>query len=202
MSRPIRLLSAALAALAGAGCVAAPAALTTPEPARVDEAVASARAAADTLQRDLLAALSEAMSAGGPGAAMGVCNEKAPQIASRISRDTMVDIGRTALRVRNPANTPDSWEKDRLAFFAAELASGKPPAGMERYAVEQTPDGWRLRWMRPIVLQPMCTACHGTDIDSGVAEILTALYPSDQATGFRVGELRGAFTATVSLSRD
>jgi hypothetical protein len=56
--------------------------------------------------------------------------------------------------------------------------------------------------MRPIVLQPMCTSCHGTDIGSDIGEILSGLYPGDQATGFQVGDLRGAFTATVSLSRD
>jgi hypothetical protein len=48
----------------------------------------------------------------------------------------------------------------------------------------------------------MCTACHGKDIDSGVGEILSALYPADRATGFEVGELRGAFTATVLLENN
>jgi hypothetical protein len=33
-------------------------------------------------------------------------------------------------------------------------------------------------------------------------EVIGALYPQDQATGFSPGELRGAFTASVSLSRD
>jgi hypothetical protein len=197
----VRLLCAGAALFAAVSCAAAPSRLTTPEPLEVDEAVVSSRAAADTLQRDLLAALSQAMSASGAAGAIGVCNEKAPQIASKISADTSLDIGRTALRIRNPANAPDAWEKDVLARFAAELAAGKPPAGMEDYIVEQGPEGWRLRWMRPIVLQPMCTSCHGTDIGSDIGEILSGLYPGDQATGFSPGEFRGAFTATVSLSR-
>lgn len=200
MTSVVRFLCAGAALIAASSCAAAPSRLSTPEPAQVDEAVVSARAAADTLQRELLAALTQAMSVSGPGGAIGVCNEKAPQIATRISSDTSVDIGRTALRLRNPANAPDAWEKDRLAVFAAELAAGKPPAGMERYAVEQTPEGWRLRWMRPILLQPMCASCHGKDIGSDIGEVLSGLYPADQATGFEVGELRGAFTATVPLN--
>lgn len=186
-----------------AGGVAACASFTpsTPMPDRVDGAVVAARSAADTLQRELLTALSEAMAKTGPGGALGICNEKAPQIAARVSRNTSVDIGRTALRVRNPANAPDAWEADQLAFFAGAAAAGERTADLERFKVERGPDGWRLRWMRPIVLQPMCTSCHGKDIDSGVGELLSALYPADQATGFEVGELRGAFTASVSLSR-
>jgi hypothetical protein len=202
MTSVVRFLCASAALLAASSCAAAPAPLTTPEPLQVDAAVASARAAADTLQRELLAALTQAMSVSGPAGAISVCNEKAPQIAARISGDTSVDIGRTALRIRNPANAPDAWEKDRLADFAARLAAGKPPANMEDYVAEQTPDGWRLRWMRPIMLQPMCTSCHGTDVSSDIGEVLSGLYPGDQATGFSPGELRGAFTATVSLSRD
>jgi hypothetical protein len=202
MASVVRCLCAGSAVLAVSACAVAPSGLSTPEPAQVDEAVAASRTAADTLQRDLLAALTQAMSVSGPAGAIGVCNEKAPQIATKISGDMSVDIGRTALRLRNPANAPDAWEKDRLAVFAAELAAGRPPAGMEGYAVEQTPDGWRLRWMRPIVLQPMCASCHGADIDSGMREVIGALYPQDQATGFSPGELRGAFTATVSLNRN
>ena len=172
---------------------------TTPEPDRVDGAVIAARSAADVLQRDLMAALTDAMATVGPGGALGVCNDKAPQIAASVLRNTSVDIGRTALRVRNPANAPDAWEKDEMAAFAAALASGQPAAGLERFKVEHDADGWRLRWMRPIVLQPMCVSCHGKNIDSGVAELLSALYPADQAVDFEPGELRGAFTASVPI---
>jgi hypothetical protein len=175
---------------------------SSPPPARIDAALASARSAADQLQVGLLDALRDAMTRSGPGGAIPVCNEKAPQIAAAVSRSQSVDIGRTALRFRNPANAPDEWEKDQLAFFAAALAAGEPPAGLERVKVERDAAGWQVRWMRPIILQPGCTACHGKEIDSGVGEILSALYPLDRATGFEVGELRGAFTATVAVGQD
>lgn len=186
-----------LAALAASGCATVES--TTPAPDRVDDAVIAARSVADGFQRELLAALTDAMAKAGPGGAIGVCNEKAPQIAAAISHSTSVDIGRTALRLRNPANAPDDWEKDQLAFFASALASGEPAAKLERFKVEHDADGWRVRWMRPIVLQPMCASCHGKDIDSGAGEILSALYPADQAVGFEAGDLRGAFTATVPV---
>jgi hypothetical protein len=193
---------ASFTVLAIAGCATFEPGLTTPTPDRVDGGVVAARSAADALQREIFAALTEAIAASGPGGAIGVCNEKAPQIAARLSRQTSVDIGRTALRVRNPANAPDQWEKDQLAIFAAALASGKPAAGMERFKVERGADGWRVRWMRPIMVQPVCTTCHGKNVDPGLMEVIGALYPADQATGFEVGELRGAFTASVPITRN
>ncbi len=198
-----RLSLAAIAAFGVAGCTLLDApSLHTPAPERVDNAVIAARSAADTLQRELTAALAEAMASSGPGGAMGVCNTKALQITTRVSANAALNIRRTALRLRNPANAPDAWEKEQLASFASALSSGRPPAGLERYKVEQVDGAWRLRWTRPIVLQPMCATCHGKDINSGVREILTALYPADQATGFEIGELRGAFTASVPILFD
>ena len=35
--------------------------------------------------------------------------------------------------------------------------------------------------------------CHGTDIKPKVKEKLDELYPEDEATGFFLGDLRGAF---------
>ena len=40
----------------------------------------------------------------------------------------------------------------------------------------------------------MCLTCHGTDIKADVRAELTRYYPADKATGFRLGELRGAFS--------
>lgn len=194
---------AAIAAFGVAGCAALGApSLHTPAPARVDSAVIAARSAADTLQRGLMTALAEAMASSGPGGAMGVCNTKALQITTDVSANASLDIGRTALRVRNPSNAPDAWERNQLVSFASALSSGQPAAGLESYKVERADGAWRLRWTRPIMLQPMCATCHGKDIDSGVGEILSALYPADQATGFEIGELRGAFTATVPIPFD
>lgn len=198
-----RLPLAAIAAFGVAGCtLLGDSSLHTPAPQRVDSAVITARSAADTLQRELMTALTEAMASSGPGGAMGVCNTKALQITTRVSANASLDIRRTALRVRNPANAPDAWEREQLASFASALSSGQPAAGLERYKVERVGGAWRLRWTRPIVLQPMCATCHGKDIDTGVSEILAALYPADQAIGFEVGELRGAFTASVPIPFD
>jgi hypothetical protein len=47
------------------------------------------------------------------------------------------------------------------------------------------------------VLQPLCATCHGEAVEPALLERIRALYPRDEAVGFRVGELRGMFWAVV-----
>jgi hypothetical protein len=37
-------------------------------------------------------------------------------------------------------------------------------------------------------------ACHGKEISGSVIDTLDALYPEDEARGFGLGDIRGAFT--------
>jgi hypothetical protein len=61
---------------------------------------------------------------------------------------------------------------------------------VERFAAAS--DG-SARYMQAIVLQPMCAMCHGDSLAPEVRATIQENYPDDQATGFAVGELRGAF---------
>ncbi|HSV28201.1 MAG TPA: DUF3365 domain-containing protein [Candidatus Omnitrophota bacterium] len=45
----------------------------------------------------------------------------------------------------------------------------------------------------------VCLGCHGTEIQPEVGAKLTALYPADQARGYRLNDLRGAFTLEKRL---
>lgn len=167
---------------------------------QIEQASQKARGAADLLFQRLSGELASAMANGGPAAAILVCKDRAPAIAAEIQSTSGVDIGRTALRVRNPANAPDEWERATMASFAAQREAGEEWASMSATLL----DGMHLRWMRPIPLGSMCASCHG-DAAAITAETRRALsdsYPHDQAVGFSTGDLRGAFTARVSLDHD
>ncbi|NND55078.1 MAG: DUF3365 domain-containing protein, partial [Gammaproteobacteria bacterium] len=60
------------------------------------------------LQSELKHGLTE----GGPVDAISVCKDKAPQIASELSRRSGAKVRRTSLRHRNPANAPEPWEAE------------------------------------------------------------------------------------------
>ncbi len=51
----------------------------------------------------------------------------------------------------------------------------------------------RSGYTEPILVQPLCLVCHGEALAPDVAARIEALYPQDEATGFRAGDLRGVF---------
>lgn len=160
------------------------------EPSELTE---RSRALSDRFQSQLLAQLTDAMKAGGPTAAIEVCASAAPAIASKLSEESGAVIGRTALRVRNPNAAPTSAEMAQLdAMAKAPLTSdGKPVEVTWTAPANDEQPGFH--YMRAIPLKEPCAVCHGSTIAPDVAAAIQAHYPKDQATGFKPGELRGAF---------
>lgn len=185
MSRGYALIAAAL--------LTAAVAADTDAPSPAGEAAALAT----RFQQELQAKLLEAMADRGPVAAIAVCRDEAPAIASRLSRESGWQVRRVGTRVRNPmTGLPDAWEQQQLAEFARGLAAGTDPAALARFAQVEEPQGLALRYLRPIVIAPPCLACHG-DPARQSPELRAALardYPHDGATGYAPGALRGAFS--------
>lgn len=135
-------------------------------------------------KRDLQAALKAGL-AEGPVAAIDVCRIQAPALAAANSAGD-VSVGRSSHRLRNPANAPAPWMEEVLADYLA----GAP----QEPRVVHLDDG-TIGYAEPIVTQPPCVTCHGESLAPALQQTLARLYPQDQATGFRVGELRGIFWA-------
>src|SRR5690606_4540754 len=74
------------------------------------------------LGQQLSSELMTAMKEKGPVHAIAVCNERAPEIAQGLSESNNAIVGRTALRVRNPANAPMGEHKAVMEYFQARLA--------------------------------------------------------------------------------
>lgn len=169
-----------------------------PSQGEIDAARTRAEAAATLLSEQLSGELRAAMAAGGTVAAISVCKARAPAIAAEIEAETGVKIGRTALRLRNQTNAPDAWEFEMLREFEARHAAGEPLSAMSAQRLERD----TLRWVRPIPMGDMCASCHGAReaLADDTRQALAQSYPDDGATGFAVGDLRGAFTARVPLT--
>ncbi|HEX5364269.1 MAG TPA: DUF3365 domain-containing protein [Gallionella sp.] len=150
--------------------------------------------------QQLVAENKKAVMEGGPESAIGVCRDIAPKMSGEISRQNGLRLTRVSLKVRNPLlGTPDIWEQKTLKQFEARLAKGEKPEMLEAAEIVSEPAGKYFRYMKGIVLQPGCVACHGTNeqISDNVKAILATEYPHDQATGYAPGQLRGG----VSLKR-
>lgn len=170
----------------------------TAQPEQIEES----RNVAKSLAMQLGGKLKAEVSANGPASAVSVCKEIAPQIASSLSRQTGWEVGRVGTRVRNiKTGTPDTWETRALATFSERMKQGEKPDTMELAEVVTEPSGKYLRYAKAIAVQPQCLTCHGPveSIPEGVKARLQAEYPLDQATGYQVGDLRGAIVVKRPL---
>lgn len=144
----------------------------------------------------LIAALTAAIAEDGSHGAIGVCSEKAPEIARAVGEAHGVTLRRVTEKPRNPENTANEAERKILAAFALDMKNGKAP---EPRAIEK-PEG--STFLSPIVIPgPLCLQCHGDpagDIAPETAAAIRKLYPEDKATGYKPGDLRGAWKVTIN----
>jgi hypothetical protein len=157
------------------------------------EWVGKSRELSTQLGKELKAELGAAIEKGGPVAAIEVCRSRAPAIAARLSAESGSRVGRTALKVRNAGNAPDDLERAVLEQFAGDLASGRIEGPLEAAFEIKREGGIERHYMRAIPTEALCLTCHGETLAPELAAAIAREYPNDQATGFKLGELRGAF---------
>jgi len=138
--------------------------------------------------------LEKAMKEGGPIHAISVCNTVAPQIAAAKSESHGMTVARTSLKFRNPGNAPDEWEVKVLEKFEERKAAGEDVQKIAYAEVVEKDGNKTFRFMKAIPTGEVCLKCHGEGIEPKVAAELDKLYPGDKARGFKLGDIRGAFT--------
>lgn len=131
------------------------------------------------LQQALKSGLAE-----GPAEAIRVCRVKAPGIADALSTGS-VRMGRSSHRLRNPDNTAPGWVGPIIQAYLDDPSSRAPQA------IELADNRWG--YVEPIIVQPLCLTCHGSELAPEIAARISELYPEDRATGFETGDLRGVF---------
>ena len=157
-----------------------------PKPTGRDKRFATAEEAKDALFTAPSGRLMEVMQAQGPVAAINVCSQEADKISRRVGKEYGVAIGRTSFKLRNPANAPRQWVEP----FIQQRVDTPQQVSL---------DNGNLGVLFPIRLDVKCLMCHGgpNDILDDVKPKLASLYPEDQATGFKQGDLRGWFWVEV-----
>jgi methyl-accepting chemotaxis protein len=118
------------------------------------------------------------------------------QIANDFSLMTGYKLKQTSLKVRNPSNSPDEWERKALKL----LESSEHPKGVGFYEMMEVDGKKSFRFMRPIYVDAGCLQCHGKkrELRPVIRQFLVNKYPFDQAFGYKEGELRGGISITIS----
>lgn len=155
--------------------------------------------AADALLGTLVSNLTAAMQEGGPAAAVEFCSIRAMELTADVAAAEVLEMKRTSLRYRNPANAPDEHETKALRHFETALAEtgALPSAWVQRVGLDE------YRYYRPLTVAPPCLKCHGSagEIDPDVTEILADRYPDDLATGYAAGDFRGVVRVSIPEDR-
>ncbi len=175
--------------------------LLVAEAAEPPVSLAEDRALAKQLSTTLKAELTAALQVS-PEDAIAVCSERAPAIAKTLGGREGVKVGRTALRVRNPDNRPLDWQREVLRDFARRARAGEKLDTLEYSAAAGEGEFAEHRYMKAIAMEPLCLTCHGAQLASSIKEAIDKRYPNDEATGFAVGELRGAVYVIRRPARD
>jgi hypothetical protein len=126
--------------------------------------------------------------------------DNVPGWAKEIGGKLGIELSRTALRTRNPTNEPDDWEVRQMELFEFSREAGLDPATMEVAEIVSEGQKQVFRWIRPIVMEEMCLACHGEEIDPRLITLIGQEYPLDEAIDYHETELGGAYSVSRVLT--
>ncbi len=146
--------------------------------------------------------MQETVAAQGAMAAIPVCKEKAPQLLKEQAEKTGWSMRRVSLKTRNAERgSPDVWEARQLAEFNIRAANGEKIETLEHGEIVSDDGKQTYRYIRAIPVGQVCISCHGASesIEPGLRAELSKSYPKDQATGYVVGQIRGALTVKRPL---
>ncbi len=189
-----------LTVIACASCAAAVAAAAVAAAADSEQALISQEQQASALAQEFVGLLKpqlkQAMTEGGPAHAIAVCADVAPGIADALTAQSGWLVKRVSLKSRNASRAvPDNWERSVLDNFNRRQAAGEAAAQINFGEVT----GGRFRYMQAQGVEPLCLTCHGKELSPIVVETLQQYYPDDWATGYDLGDVRGAISLSKGL---
>jgi hypothetical protein len=149
---------------------------------------------ADETQSVLASNLKRVIQRDGISQTIKYCDVKAYPIVDSLKKVYKADIRRVSLRTRNPDNSPDQQEENIIHQYIDNINNGETPSPLAILDIEN------VHFYKPIILNAaLCLNCHGEigiDIKEDNYEIIKALYTSDNATGYKMGDLRGVWSIT------
>jgi len=159
------------------------------------------RTTSTDFMKELKGILVEQIQAGGVVQAVSVCSDTAQLLTNEFGVERGVFIKRVSMKNRNKNNYPDDFEKRTLNRFELLKQNNELNNETEYYEIITEGDYKYLRYLKPILVQAECLNCHGnqTDIMPEVNNLIAQAYPQDKATGYKVGDLRGAVSIKKSI---
>jgi len=126
--------------------------------------------------------------------ALDVCSDTAQVLTNEFGLQRGVFIRRVSLKNRNKNNFPDDYEQNVLNSFHEMLQNNKLDEKTDQVELVKEGEFTYLRYMKPILIQPECLNCHGSESTmlEEVSKLVAERYPTDKAHDYNLGDLRGA----------
>ncbi len=159
--------------------------------------LATARKLAASFNQQLTSEIIDTYTRKGPDVAWLVCRDRAPRLADTLSRKHGWRVSRISLKPRNVVlGTADAWEQRVLNQFEQRAFMGESAKTLEFGDMTRDLQGQAYRYMKALVMQEPCLACHGTPdtLAPSLKPRIKDAYPHDRATGYRAGQVAGAIT--------
>jgi hypothetical protein len=148
----------------------------------------------------LKSVLMKNMKEGGPLKAVSVCSDTASDLTRIYSAKLKIKIKRISYKNRNIKNFPDKFEKEALNKFAELYSQNELNTETEIIKKVNVNGKEVVRYIKPIIIEAPCLNCHGDrEILPEVSERIKQKYPNDKATGYKIGDLRGAISITKEI---
>lgn len=173
--------------------------------AAADDVAALSKETRETTQpllAKVVGTVKESLNKSTPHETVDTCREKLPGMVKEMREKTGWNIRRVSLKTRNAERgTPDEWEAKVLADFDRRAAAGEKREQLEAGEIVASAEGRVFRYMRALPVQEACLTCHGdtAKLTPELKDKLATLYPKDQATGYQLGQIRGALTVKRPL---
>ena len=122
--------------------------------------------------------------------ALDFCNIKAIPLTDSMSVELNASISRVSDQPRNPDNRANEKEEEIINSIKTKLANGEEPKPF------MVTSGNKVIGYYPIITNELCMQCHGgenAEIKDATLAKIQALYPTDEATGYGIGQIRGLF---------
>jgi len=144
--------------------------------------------------------LKEAIQNGGVENAISFCNTAAMPLVDSLNKALGADIRRVSSEARNPNDLPNDLEKKLLEAYKFQWKDSIP----QNTNVQAISDDQYL-FTKPIMIDnALCLTCHGTlgnGLTQDTDEFIKSKYPLDRATGYKLGDLRGMWSITISKKK-
>jgi len=127
--------------------------------------------------------------------ALTFCNMNAADLTAKVDKELgqNVSVARITLKPRNPANEA---KEDERAVLEALQTLHDHHVRLPKHLVQKTATGYK--YYKPLLInKKVCLKCHGGAIDPKLKAKLDTLYPTDQARGYEMGDLRGAIVVDI-----